>query len=97
MNIGYITTETPEQLEYILVHDLLDENQRMWDIEVVPDLFNERDKQLILQIPLPIRVKEVSWYWMLEIKRISRLKAATEEFKGNLHVLISDFGRNYGI
>lgn len=82
MNNGYITTEAPEQLQHILVHGLLHENQKMWDKEVVSDLFNERDQKLILQIPIPVRNKEDSWYWGLEDKGDFSVKSCYRKLCG---------------
>lgn len=54
---GYPTTEAYQQIEDIRVQSLLAENQKSWDVEVVSDLFTDRDKKLILQICIPIRDK----------------------------------------
>lgn len=37
-----------------------------WDIEVVRDLFNEREAELILSIPLSDSIDIDGWMWCLE-------------------------------
>ncbi|KAL8156414.1 hypothetical protein AgCh_001488 [Apium graveolens] len=89
---GYITTEPYEQLQDIKVQNLMDETQRTWDVEVVSDLFNERDRRLILQIPLPIQSKEDSWYWALEHKGIFSVKSCYRKIRDvedAVHVLFT--------
>ncbi|WOG91125.1 hypothetical protein DCAR_0310373 [Daucus carota subsp. sativus] len=39
-----------------------------WDEDVLNDLCNDRDKRLIKQIPIPIRSRSDSWYWILDDK-----------------------------
>ena len=79
---GYLTTELYEQLQDIKVQSLLAENQKSWDVEVVSDLFTDRDKKLILQIPIPIRDKEDSWYWALEDKGVFSVKSCYRKIRG---------------
>ncbi|XP_074327594.1 uncharacterized protein LOC141665507 [Apium graveolens] len=54
----------------------------MWDVEVISELFDEQDQQLILQIPLPIRAKEDSWYWVLEDKGEFSVKSYYRQLRG---------------
>lgn len=63
---GYLTTEMPTQLEHITVSNLLDEEQMGWDDEILQDICNERDINLIKQIPIPMRKKEDTWFWLLD-------------------------------
>lgn len=46
---GYVKTMVHEQLQHTTVQNLYAANQKMWDVDVVSDLFDERDKKLILQ------------------------------------------------
>ena len=39
-------------------------NQRSWDLDLIVDIFNSRDKELILQIPLSYRRESDVWYWL---------------------------------
>lgn len=50
-----ITTDMPEELRDIQVQNLMIEGQRKWDVEVLQDFFNERESNLIQQIPLSTR------------------------------------------
>ncbi|KAH9670971.1 reverse transcriptase domain-containing protein [Citrus sinensis] len=60
---GFISTELNEELAAAPVDCLMVPNQRIWDFDVVSDLFNARDKELILQIPLSSRRDNDAWYW----------------------------------
>lgn len=46
----------------------MDEHGSKWDEDVLNDLCNDRDKRLIKQIPIPIRSRSDSWYWILDDK-----------------------------
>lgn len=65
---GYLTSEMHKDLEHVTVQNLLDDNQRKWDEEILQDLCNERDMKLIQQIPIPNRSREDTWFWLLENK-----------------------------
>ena len=39
-------------------------NQRSWDLDLHADIFNVRDKELIMQIPLSQRREYDVWYWL---------------------------------
>ena len=39
-------------------------NHRQWDYDVVADIFNNKDRELILQIPLGTRLQNDTWYWL---------------------------------
>ena len=43
---------------------LVHENRRVWDADLIADLFCERDKHLILSIPLSLRTNSSGWYWL---------------------------------
>lgn len=40
--------------------------QRTWDVDVVRDLFNTRDADLILNIPLSYSRHEDNWFWSFD-------------------------------
>ncbi|XXG73967.1 hypothetical protein AAC387_Pa07g2808 [Persea americana] len=41
-------------------------DQRRWDYDIVADIFDTRDKDLILQIPLSNRRNSDVWYWLAD-------------------------------
>ncbi|XP_074328110.1 putative mitochondrial protein AtMg00310 [Apium graveolens] len=61
---GLITSEMPPELEQMRVNSLMQTDCKAWDEELVRDLFNDRDMDLILRIPLSIRSNFDSWYWV---------------------------------
>lgn len=75
----------------MMVHGLLNENQTRWDMEVVSDLFNERIKQLIVQIPIPIREKNDSWYWMLKNEGNFSVKSCYWKIRGEFPCIEKKF------
>ena len=60
--------ETPVSvgLEHATVSSLISTETTKWDEDVLNDIFNARDKNLILQIPLSRFIKPDSWYWIWE-------------------------------
>lgn len=49
---GYITSNVPYQLQDMRVVNLMDEGRTRWDEEIFKDIFNDRDIQLIMQVPI---------------------------------------------
>lgn len=60
-NDPYIHTKH-EALRRNKVCALMTENHDSWDIDLVKDIFNERDANLILSIPLQ-GTNNDSWFW----------------------------------
>ena len=60
--------ETPRivSLEQATVRSLISTETTKWDDDILNDIFNDRDKNLILKIPLSISIKPDSWYWIWE-------------------------------
>ncbi|KAH9672066.1 reverse transcriptase domain-containing protein [Citrus sinensis] len=63
---GCVSTNLNEELAAAPVSSLMMPHQRVWDYDVVSDIFNLRDKELILKIPLSSRREEDMWYWMAD-------------------------------
>ena len=62
--------ETPMSvgLEQATVSSLISTETTNWDEDILNDIFNDKDKNLILQIPLSRFIKLDSWYWIWERK-----------------------------
>lgn len=56
-NNGYLITLILDELKYMTVRDLMNDNHSNWDVDVLQDLCTDRDKELIQQIPIPITPK----------------------------------------
>lgn len=65
-NNGFVPSNLHAELAAAPVSSLLVPNQRAWDYDLVLDLFNARDKELILQIPLSSRRNDDVWYWLAD-------------------------------
>ncbi|XP_024043004.1 uncharacterized protein LOC112099765 [Citrus clementina] len=59
---GFISTSLNEILATAPVSSLMVPGQRRWDYDAVSDLFDTRDRNLILQIPLISRRDKNVWY-----------------------------------
>ena len=51
-NNGFISSQINAELTVAKVSSLMVPNQRSWDLDLIADIFNVRDKELIMQIPL---------------------------------------------
>lgn len=65
---GFLSTIPPMELESVTVNSLMDIDMGGWDEDVLNDICNERDRNLIRQIPLSIRRKNDSWVWLFDDK-----------------------------
>lgn len=79
---GYLTTEMPDELKDTTVENLLEDNHREWDIEVLQDICNERDRELIKQIPIPRISKDDSWFWLFDDKGEFSVKSCYRVLRG---------------
>ena len=61
---GFIATDEYPQLKNIKVSSLMSADKR-WDVDLLNDLFCDRDVDLITRIPIPLRDTRDSWYWLL--------------------------------
>lgn len=58
-----------------LVCSLMMAYQRWWDYDVVTDLFNARNRDLILKIPLSTRRDRVVWYWLADPRGVFSVRS----------------------
>ncbi|KAH9752558.1 putative reverse transcriptase/RNA-dependent DNA polymerase [Citrus sinensis] len=63
---GFISTSLNESIVSAPISSLMVPGQRRWDYDAVADLFDTRDRNLILQIPLSSRREKDVWYWMAD-------------------------------
>ncbi|KAH9750457.1 reverse transcriptase domain-containing protein [Citrus sinensis] len=73
---GFINTLLSEQVKAAQVSSLMVPSTRTWDSDILNDIFNERDKNLIWQIPLSNRSNADSWYWMHEAKGVYTVRSS---------------------
>lgn len=57
--------------------------QKGWDMEVLNDLCNERDRGLILRVPLPRCDREDSWYWLFDNNGEFTVKSCYRRIQGD--------------
>ncbi|XP_074374276.1 uncharacterized protein LOC141714670 [Apium graveolens] len=80
-----LTTEMPEALKDAKVCNLFDDSLQGWDEDVLKDICNERDRELIKQILIPRRVREDSWFWLLEEKGDFTVRSCYKRLRGEQH------------
>ena len=72
---------------------LMSDDQRSWDIDLVKDIFNERDANLILTIPIQTQDDD-SWFWRKEKLGQYSVKSAYALIRSNS--VISNTSNNSG-
>uniref|UniRef100_A0A2C9VS60 RNase H type-1 domain-containing protein n=1 Tax=Manihot esculenta TaxID=3983 RepID=A0A2C9VS60_MANES len=80
---GKVTTQRSEETMHLRVCDLIDEQVRAWNVPKISVTFNERDKRLILSIPLSLRCVRDEWMWTHE-------RGGTYSMKSGYQLLRSD-------
>lgn len=81
----FVTSQHPALTDQIL-QCLMKSEFKEWDLEVITDLFNERDQLLILGTPLSYNQEEDIRYWYKEDYGSYYVKSAfklVQELKGN--------------
>ncbi|KAM6547177.1 hypothetical protein CsatB_018853 [Cannabis sativa] len=96
MHHPYVTTSHPT-LDVNHVSSLMQIDNLSWDVDVVTDLFNERDCAIILGIPLPRTNKEDHWSWKFENSGYYSVKSAYRYLNYNDEdsLLAGDFRKSY--
>ena len=60
----FVETTRVEGLEEATVESLKSKVRDQWDIDILYDFFNVKDRNLILKIPLSKRIKSDNWFWL---------------------------------
>ena len=83
---GLISTKLGSSYANTTVCDLMLPKEQQCDIDLIIDLFNARDRNLILNIPLSCRQTEDIWlwYWIQDVKGQHTVKIVTEYYEGML-------------
>lgn len=58
----------PGNLNHAMVQGLMTESGSQWDDEILRDIFNDRDISLVKKIPIPLRRRSDTWFWLMEEK-----------------------------
>ncbi|XP_062099674.1 uncharacterized protein LOC133805509 [Humulus lupulus] len=58
------------------VSSLLISGVKAWDVDILTDLFNDRDRELITNIPLSVNVEQDTWHWSKEVSRLFTVQSA---------------------
>lgn len=89
-----MSTEPPPGLDNIVVQNLFEENQRAWDVDILSNICNDRDKKLIRQIPIPMRPREDDWYWILEDKGEFSVRSCYRKIHGESECVNKSYWKN---
>lgn len=77
----YISTSN-EALKGTKVISLMAENHNTWDVDLIHDIFNERDANLILSIPIQSTDND-SWFWRKDKMGQYTVKSAYDVLRDN--------------
>lgn len=69
-------TSTSEVIENQKVASIMCMDKREWDVEIIRDIFNERDQTCILNTNIVESISEDSIYWRLENSRVYSVRGA---------------------
>lgn len=83
----------PVQLHEAKVRNLMDMEGRNWDVEVLRDIFNDRDIELINRIPIPVIQREDSWFWLRDEKGKFTVRSCYRWLQGEHDAAHSSFWR----
>lgn len=64
------------------INELMQTDSREWDMDVLGDLFNERDRLLIQQMPLSNRYIIDTWYWIEDEKGEFTVRSYYRQIRG---------------
>ena len=83
---GLISTKLGSAYANTTVCDLMLPKEQQCDIDLIIDLFNARDINLILNIPLSCRQTEDIWlwYWIQDVKGQHTVKSSYRILRGNV-------------
>ncbi|KAM6591439.1 hypothetical protein CsatA_014044 [Cannabis sativa] len=63
-------------MEQWKVNNLMVPGERCWDLEVISDIFNDRDKELILKTNIVQESTIDTWYWSLDLQGFYTVREA---------------------
>ncbi|XP_060964883.1 uncharacterized protein LOC133033858 [Cannabis sativa] len=84
-------TSTVEGMATWTVDNLMVVGDRVWDIEVISDIFNDRDKESILKTTIDQETPFDTWYWHMDLHGIYTVKEAYRLMHHAEVTNISDF------
>lgn len=88
---GYLTTTIAPEFQNIEVHNLFDVDKGGWDYDILNDIFNSRDRELIQQIPIPLKRNRDSWFWLLDDRGTFTIKSVYKQLQGGYDTSFSSF------
>ncbi|KAH9734279.1 putative reverse transcriptase/RNA-dependent DNA polymerase [Citrus sinensis] len=73
---GLVSSDLDDDLSVATVKTLFVDGRRELDVDLISSTFNERDRNLILNIPLSQRNEEDVWYWLANTSGVYSVKSA---------------------
>ena len=93
---GFITSFMSDNLTSATVDSLMVPNQRRWDFDVVADIFSNRDRELIQQIPLGSWINQDDWYSLPDSKMQYTVHSCYKMLENQPSPLTTVYGDNCG-
>lgn len=88
---GCVSTSLVLKLYSIDVQNLIYIGTGTWDNDVLNDLFNVHRLQLIWKVPIPLRQRCDSWFWMLEAKGQFTVRSMYKQLQGSYDMMFRSF------
>ncbi|XP_050238420.1 uncharacterized protein LOC126687911 [Mercurialis annua] len=82
-----ITSSCVEELIGSKVWQLLKNDQKEWDMDIVGNIFNESDQQSISSVPFSVRKVKDNWIWVLDPKFRFSVKSVYTCLRGELETV----------
>lgn len=90
---GFMSSLITVELENITAYSLMDIDMGGWDDDVLNDIFNERDQNLIREIPLSRRRRNDSWIWLFDNKGEFTVRSCYRQLRGENACLDGEYWR----
>lgn len=78
----FLTTVMPDELKNVTIKSLFAEGLNTWDEDILNDVCNERDRELIRQIPIPGKRRDDSWFWLFDDKGEFTVRSCYRKLRG---------------
>ena len=64
--LGMVTTNLGNACKEVRVIELFQPRSQQWDWDLISYLFNPRDREVILNMPLSLKCTADKWYWTID-------------------------------
>ena len=73
--LGMVTTKLGDAYKEVRVKELFQPGIQQWDMDLISNLFNPRDREVILNMPLSLKCTTNQWYWTADDMSLYSVKS----------------------